>query len=235
MRPHEVLGVEPDADREAVEAAYKRRVKEAHPDHGGSVAEFRRVREAYERLQDASRPGDSPVAADDGDESAGPNGRTPPRYRRADAEAPAESDAPERPEVEYVNYEVFEDFGWSLDDENLFENAAAADLDDRDYGRFEVDDDETLLEAAEDAGFAWPFACRGGACANCAVAVTEGSLSMPANHVLPDDMLDRDVRLSCVGEPTSERLRVVYNLKHLPDLEDLRLPPRPFKAAYPEE
>lgn len=42
------LGLPPDADEEAVEAAFRRRVKQAHPDHGGDSAQFRRVREAYE-------------------------------------------------------------------------------------------------------------------------------------------------------------------------------------------
>jgi hypothetical protein len=39
------LSVGVDADR--IEAAYRDRIKESHPDHGGDEAEFRRVREAY--------------------------------------------------------------------------------------------------------------------------------------------------------------------------------------------
>lgn len=39
------LPVGVDADR--IEAAYRDRIKESHPDHGGDEAEFRRVREAY--------------------------------------------------------------------------------------------------------------------------------------------------------------------------------------------
>lgn len=48
----EVLGVDPGADEEAVREAYRERVKEVHPDNGGSQAAFRRVRAAYERLAD---------------------------------------------------------------------------------------------------------------------------------------------------------------------------------------
>jgi hypothetical protein len=45
-------------------------------------------------------------------------------------------------------------------------------------------------------------------------------------------MLDRGIRLSCVGAPETEELQVVYNVKHLDELDELRLPPRPFESAY---
>jgi hypothetical protein len=41
------LGVGADADGEEIRAAYRRRVKETHPDQGGDEEEFKRVREAY--------------------------------------------------------------------------------------------------------------------------------------------------------------------------------------------
>lgn len=41
------LGLPPDADVEAVTEAYRSRVKEVHPDHGGDEETFRRLREAY--------------------------------------------------------------------------------------------------------------------------------------------------------------------------------------------
>lgn len=43
----EELGLPPDADVDAVTAAYRERVKEVHPDHGGDEETFRRLREAY--------------------------------------------------------------------------------------------------------------------------------------------------------------------------------------------
>jgi len=48
--PHEVLGVTPDADESVVNAAYRVRVKKAHPDNGGSKDEFKRVRRAKKAL-----------------------------------------------------------------------------------------------------------------------------------------------------------------------------------------
>jgi len=62
--------------------------------------------------------------------------------------------------------------------------------------------------------------------------VTKGDLSLPVNHILPDEMVDEGIRLSCVGTPTTDELEVIYNVKHLPYLDDLRLPPRPFEQAY---
>ncbi len=41
------LGLDTDASVSAIKKAYRRRVKEVHPDQGGDEAAFKRVREAY--------------------------------------------------------------------------------------------------------------------------------------------------------------------------------------------
>ncbi|MFB6233396.1 MAG: ferredoxin Fer [Haloarculaceae archaeon] len=215
--PFEILLVEPDADEEEIERAYRERVKQAHPDQGGSVEEFRAVRTAYEQLR----------AEIDGEGSV-----------RAAEVATAEPDEPETEQyaatsqVTYLNYDAITDHGWDVDDPDLFETAAGADLDESDYGQFRVDPGESLLEAAENRGHVWPFACRGGACANCAIKLVDGELSMPVNHILPVELMEQDIRLSCNGIPITDELTVVYNVKHMPELEDLLLPPRPFRQAH---
>ncbi len=230
--PFEVLRVDPDADDDELRRAYRRRAKEAHPDQGGSVEEFQRVKAAYETiLSGAADPPDVDGTEPDGSRADADAGADDAR-----AGATPDTDADPDPEpqsaaVEYLNFEVFDDYGWSLDDDDLFERAAEADLGTTDHGRFRVEADETLLAAAERRGFAWPFACRGGACANCAVVLVEGELSTPVDHILPGEMVDHGVRLSCVGKPLTEELSVVFNVKHMPDLEELRLPPRPFERA----
>jgi ferredoxin len=216
--PFDVLRIDSDADEEEIEAAYRERVKQAHPDHGGSAEEFRAVKTAYERLEAGYRS----------------NGESPERDGTGDrTEA---SDEPRRvtSEVTYLNYDTLSDFGWRTDDEDLFEKAAAADLDEVDFGQFLVQPGQSLLQAAEDHDFAWPFACRGGACANCAILLLEGELSMPVSHVLPTDLMERGFRLSCNGMAVSGELKVVYNVKHMPELEELLLPPDPFEQAYPD-
>lgn len=50
-----VLGVEPDADRARVEAAYRRLAKDRHPDAGGGADAFRALADAYERAKEALR------------------------------------------------------------------------------------------------------------------------------------------------------------------------------------
>ena len=47
----EELGVEVGASLDEVKAAYRRKVKEVHPDQGGDEDEFKRVREAYTRAK----------------------------------------------------------------------------------------------------------------------------------------------------------------------------------------
>ncbi len=216
--PADVLLVDPDADDEEIERAYRERVKEAHPDQGGSVEEFQAVRAAYERLLAGEHESED-------EEEATATGT------RSDS---GEHDL--RPgvacEVTYLNYDVLTDFGWRVDDDDLFEKARAVDLAEEDYGDFHVEPGESLLEAAENRGFAWPFACRGGACVNCAVVLHEGELSMPVSHVLPAEMMARNIRLSCNGMPITDELHVVYNVKHMSELEELLLPPRPFEQAY---
>jgi hypothetical protein len=41
------LGLPPSASIEEVKDAYRERIKEVHPDHGGSVTAFREIQEAY--------------------------------------------------------------------------------------------------------------------------------------------------------------------------------------------
>lgn len=211
--PFDELPVDDDATEAEVDAAYRRRVKEAHPDQGGSAAEFLAVRDAYETLKRRYNAGELEGAEDGQTDDGAAHGTAV---------------------VEYLDFEVLADHGWDLDDADLFEKAGDAGLDGADFGRFEMEMDDPVLGAAEACGFSWPFACRGGACANCAVKVVSGEMSTPVDHILPPEMTERGIRLSCVGRPESDELQLVYNVKHVPALDDLRLPPRPFEQANVE-
>jgi ferredoxin len=257
--PFDVLQVDPDAEEGEIERAFRRRVLETHPDQGGSSAEFKRVKAAYEEISagdaaaEAELEGDGRADGDTAADRAGADGRgRDPADEERRGGAGGEDDgtrdggdrggSPDDGEtdetatrVEYLNYEVIVERGWSLDDENLFEKASAADLDPDDRGRFLARPGESLLEAAENRGFAWPYACRGGACANCAIAVTDGEVSMPADHILPPEFLDRGIRLSCNGVPATDEMQVVFNVEQWPDLEDLLLPPNRFEQARSDD
>jgi len=220
--PFDVLGVDPDADEATVVTAYRRRVKETHPDQGGSAAEFKRVQDAYAAIQAGEASSTEVPDAEDIDTGGEPR-------EHADGEQSAQAQREDAVRMEYLDYEVVAEQGWQLDDDDLFENAAGAGLDPDSYGRLLIQPGETILEAAEERGFAWPYACRGGACANCAVAVVEGEVEMPRNHVLSDGMVEEGIRLSCISKPASDRLKVVFNVKELPGLDELRLPAQQFR------
>jgi ferredoxin len=214
VSPFDVLDVDEDADDAAIERAYRDRVKEAHPDQGGTVEEFQLVRRAYRELDDRDRNG------------GGDDGVDPADIDLTDDEGEADAVSPVR--VEFLDYEALADYGWSLDDDDLFRKASHADLDGSAHGRLLVHPDESLLEAAENRGFGWPFSCRGGACANCAVYLVEGELSQPTDHIMPEELAERGFRLSCNGYPVSDELKIVFNVKQLAELDDLILPPGPF-------
>lgn len=216
VSPFEVLDVDPDADEVAIERAYRERIKQAHPDQGGTLEEFQLVRRAYAALTDRDRNGSEPDAVN------------------VDVSDPDDGRGVSPTRVEFLDHAVLDDYEWTLDDDDLFEKAARADLTPADHGRLLVDPSESLLEAAESRGFAWPFSCRGGACANCAVFLAEGELSQPANHVLPAELSDRGFRLSCNGYPITDELKIVFNVKRLPELDELMLPPGPFGRARSE-
>jgi ferredoxin len=153
------------------------------------------------------------------------------RYHRVRT-APFVPDRHPQARLEYLNYEVLNDHEWQLDDDDLFQKAHDADLPDEDYGRLAVRPSETILEAAENRGFDWPYACRGGACSNCAVILKEGEVAMPGDTVLtPEAIEEGNVRLTCVGVPMSEEVKVVYNAKSVEVLEDLLLPPAPYDGG----
>ncbi len=125
------------------------------------------------------------------------------------------------PTVEYLNYEVVDDQGWDIYDDDLFEKADEAGLDEVDHGEIEVAEGEYILEAAEAQGFDWPFSCRAGACANCASIVHEGEVEMDMQQILSDEEVeDKGVRLTCVGTPGADEVKIVYNAKHLDYLQN---------------
>ncbi len=131
------------------------------------------------------------------------------------------SNAPMMPTVEYLNYEVLDDQGWDLNDDGLFDKAADAGFDDEDYGSLDVNEGEYILEAAEAQGYDWPFSCRAGACANCAAILFEGEIEMDMQQILSDEEVeDKNVRLTCIGSPAADEVRIVYNAKHLDYLQN---------------
>ncbi|RQG95663.1 ferredoxin Fer [Natrarchaeobius oligotrophus] len=123
--------------------------------------------------------------------------------------------------VEFLDYEVIEDRDWSLEDDDLFEKAADADLVTKAHGTMAVEKGEYILEAAEAEGYDWPFYCRGGGCINCAAVLVDGEVEMEVNRSLSDEEMDEmNLRLTCVATPTTDEVKLVYNAKQLDQLRD---------------
>lgn len=125
------------------------------------------------------------------------------------------------PEVKYLDYNVVQDKGWNIEDDDLFEKAEDEDLDEDQFGSLEVSQSEYILEAAEAQGFSWPFSCRAGACANCAAIVVEGEINMDMQQILSDEEIEnKNVRLTCIGTPDTDEVKIVFNAKHLDYLQN---------------
>ena len=71
---------------------------------------------------------------------------------------------------------------------------------------------DNILDAALGAGADLPFACKGGVCSTCKCKVVEGSVEMKVNYALEDHEVAQDLVLSCQSVPTSEKVKVDFDV-----------------------
>ncbi len=74
-----------------------------------------------------------------------------------------------------------------------------------------VQPQDSILDAALDAGIDLPFSCRSGTCSSCMTKLVSGKVVMLEQRALSDEDIEKGFCLTCVGYPASDNVIVNYD------------------------
>ncbi len=94
---------------------------------------------------------------------------------------------------------------------NMIAGAKATIMMDGDEHEVELEDNETILEAALRIGLDAPYACQGGSCCTCRALLQEGKVEMAVNYALSASEVKQGFILTCQSRPTTPNVVVNYD------------------------